>query len=245
MIGDSIIINKLGLFSSDSNYVHGIFYNFNLYAAHFQPSVLTDTFDNNYSTTPVLLIHRDTLDLQWTYNQWNVLVFDSSFKYNGTDNFIFEFQWNGSNGGSNWTLHWVPVDTHRVLNGYMGFAAGTFYSDMTSLQIFYSTYGVAENAKNILPTLNISPNPFTHSTLISYQLSELPTRNSKPSTLCIYDLSGKLIKSFSPIPNLQSPTPTVTWDGKDNQGKQLSNGIYFLKLSSGNFNETKKITIIR
>lgn len=244
MPGDSVMVNKLGFFSSDSLHVHGAFYNFKLSAAHTQLTALTDTFDNNYSDTPVSLLQRDTLDLSWNYNQWNAFIFDSSFKYNGVDNFIFEIQWNGCDGGSNYSLAWYPADTHRILNGFIGLPSGGVFNFMNSLQIHYANYGVEENTKNLPLSFNISPNPFTTSTIIKFF-----TPNFNPLqadlTLSIYDASGKLVKSFSPIPNPHSLTNNLTWDGSDNSGNKLTNGIYFAKLKSGNLNLTKKITLIR
>ena len=49
-------------------------------------------------------------------------------------------------------------------------------------------------------------------------------------TLNIYDVSGRLVKSFS-LSTAYSLLPTgVTWDGKDNGDKQVNAGIYFLKV---------------
>ncbi|MEW6686447.1 MAG: hypothetical protein AB1393_09640 [Candidatus Edwardsbacteria bacterium] len=37
----------------------------------------------------------------------------------------------------------------------------------------------------------------------------------------------------------------VVWDGKDESGKQVSAGVYFYRLSAGNFTATKKMILVR
>ena len=37
----------------------------------------------------------------------------------------------------------------------------------------------------------------------------------------------------------------VVWDGKDNQGNPVSSGIYLYKLKSEDFEETKKMIMIK
>ena len=37
----------------------------------------------------------------------------------------------------------------------------------------------------------------------------------------------------------------VNWDGKNDSGKEVSNGIYFYQLKAGNLIETKKLLLIK
>ena len=78
------------------------------------------------------------------------------------------------------------------------------------------------------------PNPFNPSTLIGYQLSA-----NNFVSLKIFDIAGKEI---STIVNNNQPAGNyeVTFDGGG-----LSSGIYFYKLSAGDFSETKKMSLIK
>ena len=58
-----------------------------------------------------------------------------------------------------------------------------------------------------------------------------------PLQLQIYDLAGRLVKSFSLTPNLLSPITVIEWDGKDDKRQDLSSGIYFVKLKTGEFSQ--------
>ncbi len=89
-----------------------------------------------------------------------------------------------------------------------------------------------ENAKCKMQNakLEIYPNPFKEFTVISFQLSKLLTLNSQLLTLTIYDLTGRLVKTFfdSQLSTLNSQL-SVVWDGTDNQGKRVNSGVYFCR----------------
>ncbi len=78
------------------------------------------------------------------------------------------------------------------------------------------------------------PNPFNPSTLIGYQISD-----NNFVSLKIFDIAGKEI---STIVNKNQPAGNyeVTFDGGG-----LSSGIYFYKLSAGDFSETKKMSLVK
>jgi hypothetical protein len=73
--------------------------------------------------------------------------------------------------------------------------------------------------------LKAFPNPFVQSTVISGSASG----GSVKDKIKIYDISGKLVKTFPLTTNHSSLTTNITWDGKDNNGKVTEAGIYFVK----------------
>ena len=81
------------------------------------------------------------------------------------------------------------------------------------------------------------PNPVSNSTTICF----LTTKNTKDTKIEIYNIKGQLVKQLS-IVNIQS---SIEWDGKDENGKFLANGIYFYKLISGEKSAIKKMVILR
>ncbi len=89
--------------------------------------------------------------------------------------------------------------------------------------------------------LQISPNPFSRTTEIS---SEYSGARSEGNTLKIYDIAGKLVKSFY-LSSHQSPFTTLAWDGKDDAGKRLPAGVYFCELNAGTTKVTKKLVLVR
>lgn len=60
-------------------------------------------------------------------------------------------------------------------------------------------------------------------------------------TISIYDVSGRLIRIFDRLIDNQA---TMTWDCRDETGKKVSSGIYFVTLESENYKDAQKIIVI-
>jgi len=83
------------------------------------------------------------------------------------------------------------------------------------------------------------PNPFKSRTAIRYSL---PTK-SKVSLL-IYNISGQLVKTLI-NQHQTSGIYSVNWDGRDDKGRTLAQGIYFYRLKTNGFSNTKRLVLIR
>ncbi|MDP3025797.1 MAG: T9SS type A sorting domain-containing protein, partial [candidate division Zixibacteria bacterium] len=83
------------------------------------------------------------------------------------------------------------------------------------------------------------PNPFNPTTNISFALPE----DSRVS-LKIYNLSGQLVKTVLDA-NLPAGTFTVIWDGTNISEERVASGIYFYKLTAGNYSQTKKMCFMK
>ena len=84
------------------------------------------------------------------------------------------------------------------------------------------------------------PNPFHASTTISYHLP-----NAGPVELRIYDIRGRQVISLFAGTDLEGNHQLI-WDGKDQEGRPLPNGVYFYRLKFGNsLIKTGKMILIR
>lgn len=82
-------------------------------------------------------------------------------------------------------------------------------------------------------TLEVNPNPLTTSTNIYY------TRPAHAKTIIeVYDISGKLIKTFS-----DNQHNRKTWNRTDNNGNKVNAGVYYILLKTENKTLSKKIII--
>ena len=87
--------------------------------------------------------------------------------------------------------------------------------------------------------LGNNPNPFNQNTTIRYLLA-----NTEKVSLKIYDISGKLIKTL--VEDYRGPGEhSITWYGRNNNGNQVPSGIYFSRISVGDFAESKKMIFIK
>jgi hypothetical protein len=87
--------------------------------------------------------------------------------------------------------------------------------------------------------LNISPAPFVHSTTISF---EVPTATHV--TLNIYNKTGQYITTL--MDGLQNAgSYRVAWDRRDARGIEVPNGVYFVRLTSGDVTATTNVVIAR
>jgi hypothetical protein len=83
------------------------------------------------------------------------------------------------------------------------------------------------------------PNPFNPKTTIRFALSK-PGRTS----LAIYDISGRQVRVLAQG-EMPAGEHAKTWDGRDGDGRDVPSGIYFYKLATTGFEETRKMVLLK
>ncbi|MBI4725931.1 VCBS repeat-containing protein [candidate division TA06 bacterium] len=83
------------------------------------------------------------------------------------------------------------------------------------------------------------PNPTRGGVSISFAL-----KKSGNTSLKIYNIAGQVVRILDNGYRIAG-VYSIPWDGKDEQGNKVSNGIYLYRLVSGEFQATKKITVLR
>jgi hypothetical protein len=86
------------------------------------------------------------------------------------------------------------------------------------------------------------PNPFNPVTSIQYTVhrKQIPLR----TTLKIYNVRGQLVRILVDEPE-QAGTYEVTWDGRDQNGDEVASGVYLYRLQAGDFNQSKKMVLMK
>ncbi|MDZ7377575.1 MAG: S8 family serine peptidase, partial [candidate division KSB1 bacterium] len=83
------------------------------------------------------------------------------------------------------------------------------------------------------------PNPFASTTTIRYDLHA-----PAPVTLIIYNLRGQQVRKL--VDEFLHPFYyQKEWDGRDDQGRLVSSGIYFVRLRAGAFSAMKRMVLLR
>ncbi len=89
---------------------------------------------------------------------------------------------------------------------------------------------------------NTCANPFNPSTTIKYSIpqnTEYSPRRMLPTTLKVYDILGREVATLV-NKQLKSGNYEVNFDAGN-----LTSGVYFYQLQSGNFNESKKMILLK
>ncbi|MCK4312468.1 MAG: right-handed parallel beta-helix repeat-containing protein [Candidatus Cloacimonetes bacterium] len=89
------------------------------------------------------------------------------------------------------------------------------------------------------------PNPFNPETTIRFTTETTEnTETCPPWRIVIYNIKGQKVKTLV-NEVLPAGEHSVIWNGRDSNGNRVSSGIYFYKLQSGKFEETKKMILIK
>jgi hypothetical protein len=83
------------------------------------------------------------------------------------------------------------------------------------------------------------PNPFNPQTTIAFSVRERGL-----VTLKVYDVSGELVRTLADE-SFTEGAHTKVWDGRNDAGQPVSSGVYFYKLVSNNFTQTKKMVLLK
>jgi hypothetical protein len=148
-----------------------------------------------------------------------------------------------SSGADNFTVN--PGDTQFVVIAQMVQRGTSNLNSVTKLKqyantirtIYNNLFGIEQISSKIPGTFTLSqnyPNPFNPRTIINFQL---PMSNNVK--LMIYDILGREVATL--VNELLKPgTYEVEFDGTN-----YPSGVYFYKLITDNYNEARKIVLVK
>jgi hypothetical protein len=85
------------------------------------------------------------------------------------------------------------------------------------------------------------PNPFNPSTSIAFELN---SESIGKTEICIYNIKGQKVKELL-NDELSAGYYSVVWDGRDDDGKQAASGIYFYRMKSGDYLQSRKMLLMK
>jgi len=83
------------------------------------------------------------------------------------------------------------------------------------------------------------PNPFNPTTTIAFDLAK-----SSAVNLRIYNLKGQLVKTLVNR-DLAAGQHSVVWNGKDENNRAVSSGVYFYRMETRNYKSTNKMLLMK
>jgi len=102
---------------------------------------------------------------------------------------------------------------------------------------------VSENIKDGLPTeFDLGqnyPNPFNMSTLIEFALPQ-----QSDVAISIYNILGQKVTTLVDM-EMDAGYHAVDWDGTSENGTEVGSGIYFYKIETDGFKDTKKLMLLK
>jgi N-acetylneuraminic acid mutarotase len=103
------------------------------------------------------------------------------------------------------------------------------------------TIGIKEYQKSQAMSLTIEPNPFSTATKISWR----NISDSEQFELYVYDVTGRLVRSFGRFSTQHSCGNEIVWDGKDDAGAALPSGNYLFVVNISGKKVSKVLSLIR
>lgn len=213
--------------------------NFDLVIRNVNPngSPASTLFSNTYST--------DIIDVSDPGNVYNVFTIDPMIDV--MTNFFAGIEWNGSiddqfgiisdsdgegEGAKRSWERWGDDTYHSIQDAW-----GGLNLDLWIAAVIQLTTDIEDNNNKIPENYFLSqnyPNPFNPTTVISYQLPV-----TEKVSLKVYDVLGVEVATL--VNSIQAPGKYEVIFIANN----LSSGVYFYRLETGSFNQTKKLLFIK
>ena len=122
-------------------------------------------------------------------------------------------------------------------------------SDYYGLELYrIFSQGIEEDEfpdeKVSMSSLEILPNPFKSGTRIVFNASAVRGSPGKIK-LNVYDVSGRFVRGLLLFMDDTKKSATVSWDGTDDHGNKLPQGVYFIELETGRSVYTEKVVFLK
>ena len=179
---------------------------------------------------------------------------------NYTSDFPISFKWNAAGVDPSQTTYTFFISDNYEFENYYSTETSNTTLTLETLSIVSDVYYwkiIAKNASSgkqyisainffkIIKKLELGqnyPNPFNTSTTIKFQL--VPRNKNYDTSIRIYNINGSLVKTYKY--NKMSPGKySIEWNGKDDMGQNVANGMYIYRIKSGDYTDSKKMLFIK
>jgi M6 family metalloprotease-like protein len=154
----------------------------------------------------------------------------------------------------------VTIDGHQTLSLYYPEvlpSGTTFHWQIVSFNEFgagrpsetwsFTTSGVSDIDKVVdFPAISLlgnHPNPFNPETTIWFSV-DCEQLTSNPINIAIYNIRGQLVRTLA-NDIFELGEHFLTWNGQDEQNREVSSGLYFYRLQTSDITQTRKMILLK
>ncbi|MBS1262595.1 MAG: hypothetical protein MAG453_01951 [Calditrichaeota bacterium] len=172
---------------------------------------------------------------------------------------VNEFDWSFTDGsGEEFLLDddLIPDTDTETLEIFESLAAGTTISDLTGIVTYsfgtwkvevrfaddFGTVGVDENfvaQPHEFALDPVYPNPFNPTATVSFSLPR-----AADVKLIVYNAMGRKVRKLIDAP-MQAGRHSGVWNGRDDSGREVASGAYFLRLIAGDRQQVRKMVLMK
>jgi photosystem II stability/assembly factor-like uncharacterized protein len=228
--------------------INWIFQNSNVF--NLLRSVYFIDLNTGYITGDNKVLKTTNSGLIWTTSTFSQHLMDIYFV---SSNLGFAVGYDGTiinttNGGGSWSLQnsGVSCPLLRICfsNASTGFAVGGEFESFGVILKTTSggTIGIKPISNEVPDEFKLSqnyPNPFNPKTIISFSIPPVGNGRDRSVQLLVFDILGREVTTLV-NEQLQPGTYEVDFDGGN-----FASGIYYYKLISGDYTDTKKLILIK
>jgi len=146
----------------------------------------------------------------------------------------------GDNASSPFVLTVGPDPDSSAVELDLHLSSGSRYDtyDVLTLTIDVTGTGV-DGVEPRFALAQNAPNPFSMGTRIAFQLPA-----AAEAELVVYNVAGRKVVTLVDGPMAPGPH-SIEWNGRDDDGRRMSSGIYFYRLTTGEREQSRKMILLR
>jgi len=208
--------------------VEGVDYNLNE-----EDGSLTITWsDDRQTSRKAGVASRATtpLDDRFTYVQTNIWMRQETGCVTKVDSVVNDNVWYGTIDPDREYMFWVT---------YLYDTGESCPSDTIFINIVHDNTGEPTKPTYVTALQPNYPNPFNPVTTIAYSMAEAGHASVK-----VYNVRGQLVRTLVDGP-CEAGNHSVVWNGRDNDNRAVSSGVYFYRLEAPGLTRVRKALLLK
>lgn len=185
------------------------------YVGHFDVSVTNNSVDVSFQVNDEALASDFVMVAEYQGREWTVPLTRQGSTFHGSDE-TFELH----QGGTAIYSLYLLEDGDRILMA----------SRTVDLDVMPAVFTQLKGAY---------PNPFNPMTKIAFTMAE-----AGHVELSVYDTSGRRVARLA-SETYGAGDHTVTWEGRDDSGRAMASGTYFVQMKTGSVYQQQKVNLIK